>query len=521
MKTCKKILYFLDFPLFVGGSNKVLLTQAFIMQQKGYQVKVVIPNDENGVHTEEYGRICENYALESMTANYTVTVCMEEINIMAAIDQHKAIIELLAEEQPDLIHSTQLNIAVELAARTMRIPHLMNIYQVDRQTFNVDWMQVYPQYHCADSVLMSERWKKGLGISSRCVRVAYSSEKNRVIREDRKDSDISILSIGILCERKNQLECLKLIKKCKEDGYNGIKLTVLGEDRNDYGDQCRRYIEENKLQDNVRIMGFVSNVDDYLAAADVLIVASTVESYPGVIVESMANRVPVISTPVAGVPELMRDGENGFLTEGYEVKDLYETFLRYLECKNYGRIPQVIETAYCTYLENHTYESTGNELEKYYQWIVNDYINKNACFLTVAKIRQKLDAFIGEICREGARTKSDKLWLLYHIWSVMKKKDNKEILIWGAGFWGKVAYEWIDSLKDLVQFIGFIDSFKQGNYLGFPIISNKDVLLDKCGMVIVAVAGEKSRLEIMNYLDDKGKTRNRDYFFVYNEPIRL
>lgn len=521
MKICRKILYFLDFPLFVGGSNKVLLTQAFLMKQKGYLVKVVIPNDENGVHTKEYDRICDNYALECITADYTVTSCMEEINIMAAIGQHSAMLALLSEEQPDLIHSTQLNIAVELAARTMKIPHLMNIYQVDMQTFYVDWMKVYPQYHCADSIMMSGRWKKGLGISSRCVRVAYALEKNKVRKEDKRNKQICILSIGILCKRKNQMACLKLIKKCIDDGYNGIQLTILGQDQNEYGDECRKYIEENGLQVYVRIRGFVSNVDDYLADADLLIMASTVESYPGVIVESMANRVPVIATPVAGVPELMQDGENGFLTKGYEAEDLYKAFIRYLEYKKSGRVLQVIDKAYQTYLENHTYESVGNALDKYYQWIVNDYQNKDMYLPTAVQIKQKFDLFIKEVCREGTWAESDKVWLLYHIWSVMEQKENKKVLIWGAGFWGRAVYEWIETLKNQIQFVGFIDSYKLGTCLGFPIINHKDALLDMCGIVIVALENERSRLEIMNYLDRKGKVRNKDYFLIHNGPVRL
>lgn len=521
MKTCNKILYFLDFPLFVGGSNKILLTQALIMRQKGYQVKVVIPDDKNGVHTIEYDRICENYMLESITANYTVAVCMEEINIGAALDQHVDMKRILMTERPDLIHSTQLNIAVELAARELRIPHLMNIYQVDRQTFNIDWMKVYPQYHCVDSVMMSDRWAKGLKISSKCVRTAYEFEKSEFIRDSKKNSEICMVSIGILCERKNQLESLKLISICKKNGYCGIKLVILGEDRNAYGERCKKYVEENGLHDIVQFKGFVSNVGDYLETADLLLLASRVESYPGVIVESMAHKVPVVTTPVAGVEELVKNEENGFLTEGYEAEDLYEAFLKYVQYKNSGRIIQVIEKAYCTYLENHTYKSVGNELEKYYWWIVAEHIRKNDEPLMADQIRRKLDAFIDEINGEVSLENTGRLWLLYHIGITLRQKENKKVLIWGAGYWGKESYEWIQSLGNWIEFIGFIDSFKQGRFLGFPIISNKDSLLNTCGTIIIAIADERIRLEIMNYLDGQGKERNRDYFLFCNGPIRL
>lgn len=518
MKNCKKIIYFSDFPLWIGGANKVLLTQAHIMQQKGYQVKVVIPNDKVGKHTKEYDRICAEYELESLTAYYTVAVCMEEIDIIAALEQYQAIVMLLKESRPDIIHSTQLNIAVELAARELGIPHLMNIYQVDRQAFNVHWMNVYPQYHSADSVLMSNRWSEGLGIESKCIRVAYSS-KNEANSALEKGVEICALSIGDVCERKNQLESIKFIADCRKKGYC-IRLIILGYDQGIYADRCKKYVEENELQSNVQFVGFVSCVEKYLENADLLVVASTVESYPGVIVESMANRVPIISTPVAGVPELLENGKNGFLTGGYKAKDLYKAFSTFVKYQESGQIIQVIENAYETYLEKHTYESVGNELEKYYQWIVNDYPGKDT-YLTAVHVRQKVDVFRHGRRMDSISVESNKIWFWYHILPIIEQKDNRMTVIWGAGLWGKKVFDWLRDLHSQIEFVGFVDSFKEGEYLGFPIISGKDSLVGECGTIIVAIADEMSRLKIMDYLDAQGKERNRDYFLIWNGPVRL
>lgn len=515
----ERLLFFLDFPFQFGGSNKVLLTQACIMQQRGYQVKVVIPNDKKGMYTKEYDRICDEYSLESITAYYTVAVCMEEIDILAALNEYQAIVALIKEYRPDIIHSTQLNIAVELAARELGIPHLMNIYQVDRQTFNVDWMKVYPQYHSADSVMMTSRWGEGLKIRSKCIRVAYET-KSKIVSKYDMEKEICILSIGGLCERKNQLESIKLISICKKRGYS-VKLIILGDDQNAYADNCKKYVEDNALQSNVEFKGFVSNVEEYFVNADLLLIASTVESYPGVIVEGMANHIPIISTPVAGVPELLRNEVNGFLAEGYDAVDLYNAFLKYTEYRKSKKIFQVIENAYNTYLQQHSFEAVGSELEKYYQWIVNDYLKKNISYITVAQVRQKIDEFRRDKKVDAAQIDTNKIWLLYHIFSIIEQNSNKKVMIWGAGLWGRKIFEWIEMLKEQIEFIGFIDSFKQGEYLGFPIVDGKDLLINTSGTLIIAIGDEKSRLEIMNYLDNNGKERNRDYFLIFNDPIRL
>ena len=72
-----------------------------------------------------------------------------------------------------------------------------------------------------------------------------------------------------------------------------------------------------------------------------------------------------------------------------------------------------------------------------------------------------------------------------------------------------------------IEFIGFIDSFKQGMYLNYPVVNEQDPIIDICGTVIVAVFDAKSRLEIMSYFDMRGKERNRDYFLIWNGPVRI
>lgn len=514
-----QILYFLDLPFNIGGSNKVLMTQAFIMKQKGFQVKVVIPNDEKGQYDTEYDVLCEAYGLDTTTERYQISTCIEAIDILTVFQDYEGVLQLIRSYKPDLIHSTQLNIAVELAARKLRIPHLMNIYQVEKQSFSLDWLEICPQYHSADSRLMSERWKRGLGIPSRCIRVAYEPKEYTLRSNERTDKTwLHIVSIGVVYENKNQLEIIKFISKCKESGYN-VKLTILGDCRNTYADICKMFVKENGLSDSVMFAGFVSRVEDYLCEADLFVLASKVESYPGVIVESMANRIPIISTPVAGIPELLKDGENGFLTDGYEAKDIFQAFLRYVEFSKTKKIAKLVENAYNTYLVNHTYATVGEQLKKYYQWIIRDYSSKKNPSLTYKDVESKINVFIDEkkIDRSNQFCMRN-IWFLYHIYPIL---ENKRIMIWGAGFWGAIALEWLEPLQEKIEFAGFIDSNKKGEYLGYPIAPNKSDVILESEVILVAVADSKAMLEIMSCLEKHSKEKNKDYFLLYNFPIRI
>lgn len=520
MAVRERVIYFLDFPFFVGGSNKVLLTQAYIMKQRGMRVVVVIPNDINGCHALEYDKICKSYGLDFMTECYSVATCMESINITVALDEYPRLVKLLKDYEPDLIHSTQLNIAVELAARELRIPHLMNIYQIDAEAFHIDWLNVYPQYHSADSMLFCRRWSGGLGIPSRCIRVAYKKKVNLKNEEKKKENDarINILSIGVLCEHKNQLEIIKFILKCRSNNQDVI-LRILGNDQNEYGDKCKRYVEENGLEDSVEFTGFVSNVEDYFRQADLFVLSSMVESYPGVIVESMANKVPILSTPVAGVPELLHDGKNAFLTDGYKAENIYDTFLRYLNYRKEDRMHQIVENAYGTYLNEHTYGSAGKQLENYYQWIIRDYQKKDGYDLSTTRIKQQFEQFVFDKKIQKQSNFMNHLWFIYHLISVLEKKSNTKVVIWGAGFWGQVVLEWIKLLQGKIHLLGYIDSTKTGEYMGYPILGDKERAIEECGTVLVALSNRNGILEIMNVLEVMGKIRNQDYFLICNSPL--
>lgn len=67
--------------------------------------------------------------------------------------------------------------------------------------------------------------------------------------------------------------------------------------------------------DNVTFTGFVNNVGDYLAAFDIFILPSRREGIGSVLLDAMEQRVPIVASRVGGVPEIVRDGENGLLID--------------------------------------------------------------------------------------------------------------------------------------------------------------------------------------------------------------
>lgn len=73
------------------------------------------------------------------------------------------------------------------------------------------------------------------------------------------------------------------------------------------------HVQADGLQGRVHVLGKRDNVRECLAASDVFVLSSNWEGSPLAVMEAMAAGLPVISTAVGGVPELVRSGEHGVL----------------------------------------------------------------------------------------------------------------------------------------------------------------------------------------------------------------
>ena len=92
-------------------------------------------------------------------------------------------------------------------------------------------------------------------------------------------------------------------------------------------------ITERGLGDRVFLTGFRDDVPRVLAASDVLVLPSFREGTPRVITEAMASGLPVVATDIAGIPEQVVDGENGFLIEPSGVDTLASQIERLVDSK--------------------------------------------------------------------------------------------------------------------------------------------------------------------------------------------
>jgi glycosyltransferase involved in cell wall biosynthesis len=180
----------------------------------------------------------------------------------------------------------------------------------------------------------ARKWKDVLHTPAFCNRAPIGDEYFDWF-QDRLGRTIpalpTIVISGTLQERKGQLKAIHAVRMLRDKGIQ-VKLVIIGYDdlRPEYVALCHHQIHVHQLEDLITIEGFNVSPDEVYKEADYLLCASDRESFPQTILKAMASGIRIITTPVGGIMELMRDGFSGVVTDGVEIEDLVEGIERAL-----------------------------------------------------------------------------------------------------------------------------------------------------------------------------------------------
>lgn len=139
-----------------------------------------------------------------------------------------------------------------------------------------------------------------------------------------------LVCVGRLCKEKAQALLIEAVGRLKSRGFQ-VELVLAGD--GEMRPSIEALIERLGLGAQVRITGWVSGdqVRDEILAARALILPSVMEGLPVVLMEALALRRPVVTTYVAGIPELVRNGQEGWLVPAGSLDDLTDAIAACLE----------------------------------------------------------------------------------------------------------------------------------------------------------------------------------------------
>jgi glycosyltransferase involved in cell wall biosynthesis len=158
--------------------------------------------------------------------------------------------------------------------------------------------------------------------------------------------------IGRLISEKGALQFIQSLPLILKDKQ--AKVIVIGD--GDLRDEIEQILEKNDIRSKIELLDWVDNkqLPQYLNNIRLVVVPSDYEGLPNLVLESMACGTPVLATPVGGVPDIIREGETGFIMKDNSPECIAENVVRVL---SHPDLEQIRKNAHNLIKREYTYEA--------------------------------------------------------------------------------------------------------------------------------------------------------------------
>ena len=179
-----------------------------------------------------------------------------------------------------------------------------------------------------------------------------------------KDSIYVFGFLGRLLEIKGADLMIEAFNEIKNKAADSVLLIVGdGEER----EHLENLVKQFNIEDRVIFAGYQKNVYDYMNVFDCFILPSVREGLPMAVLEAMAMKKPVISTPVSGLKNLITQEYNGLILDERTKKKLADAMLRMYSDKDMA--DKIAENAYSYILDKYNINKYMQQLQEIYNKI--------------------------------------------------------------------------------------------------------------------------------------------------------
>ncbi len=222
-------------------------------------------------------------------------------------------------------------------------------------------------------VCVSEKVKESLANYLRELESKAVVIRNGIPITDRKfdvevKKEYDILCVARLEEAKGVDILLEAIGILREKSNLPLNVAIVGG-----GSKKEMLFNLNKnlgLENVVHFLGVRKDVSHLMDVSRIFVLPSRWEGLPIVILEAMAHGLPVVSTPVGGIPEVVKNGENGILVPKEDPDSLSESVLRLLNDEEL--LKRLSNNAYEFVKQYYSIETYTKNLFGLYRWILEE-----------------------------------------------------------------------------------------------------------------------------------------------------
>jgi glycosyltransferase involved in cell wall biosynthesis len=180
-------------------------------------------------------------------------------------------------------------------------------------------------------VVLSESWRQWVKstVPLANVEIIPNPIQISVPQSEEKRLSSSLLFLGNLCKNKGVYDLLHAVKHLLPS-YPNIHVLLCGDGELE---AVRAQADSLKIQNHIKFLGWISGCNKlrHLKEASIYVQPSYKEGLPMSVLEAMAHGLPVVSTPVGGIPEAVSDGVEGFLVQPGDIQMLADRIARLLD----------------------------------------------------------------------------------------------------------------------------------------------------------------------------------------------
>jgi N-acetyl-alpha-D-glucosaminyl L-malate synthase BshA len=300
-------------PKYLAGTEIASYNIAKYLAKKGLEMHVITSLDEGFKKKEIIDHFCVH------------RIRFKKTRFIGVIGFWLRILQEINKINPDLIH---------IQAIPTALPGLFS--KIFMKTPYVIWAQGSDIYLPSRFTKLSSK----LVLENASTVIALSEDMKRKINDICEIDDIVVLPNGIELDKFKDISPRKQTNEFKKTilfvgtlrPVKGIdylikamyiihnkspftNLLIVGDGPEK--DKLQTLVHELSLQDCIHFAGKVPNekIPEYMAQADIFALPSLSESFGIVNIEAMASGLPIVTTNVGGLPEIVKNGENGFVVE--------------------------------------------------------------------------------------------------------------------------------------------------------------------------------------------------------------
>ncbi len=367
-----KILYIITQSEW-GGAQRYIFDLATNLPSEKYEITVAAGGNE-----ELFNKLNQHEI-----KNYKLKHLLRKISPLKDLKAYFEIKKLIKEIKPDILHlnSSKTGVIGAIAGKHSKVRKI--IYTVHGFVFNEPMSNFKKNFYIfaekisaryKDKLICVSKFDRQAGIENkiapenRLITINNGIEKiiffDRDVARQKLNLPLEKIVIGTIANFYETKGLTYLISSAKKltDQFPNVIFRLIG-----FGQlekELKSKINSLKLHNNF----FLSKVLDgkkYLKAFDIYVLPSIKEGFPYALLEAMRAGLPIVTTKVGGIPELIKNEKNGLLVEPANPNKLTDAIIKLLENKSLAS--QLANQANIDVKDYFSLEKMVKETENVYQ----------------------------------------------------------------------------------------------------------------------------------------------------------